>query len=97
VNVDVFWEWLERRKKKGALNTLKAVKSLIKNLEAIHAEKDLNAQESVLLATEMGWKSVNVKWVRNQNGNNQSWGNSKRVSEGYLQQLQKISENITEN
>jgi len=97
VNVDVFWEWLERRKKKGALNTLKAVRSLIKNLEAIHAEKDLNAQESVLLATEMGWKSVNIEWVRNHYGNNQGWRSSKRVSEGYLQQLQKISENITEN
>ena len=97
VSVESFDDWLTFRKKNKANNTDVAIGMLVKRLEEIDQEDDLSAQQAVDIAISNGWKSANVKWVRNQNGNNQSWRSSERAGGGYLQQLQKISENITES
>jgi len=70
VSTELWEEWLDIRKKKKAINSDTAIKSLVTNLEKIVEDGKYTANEAIRTAIENSWKTIKLEWMENINETN---------------------------
>lgn len=76
---DLWKEWMSVRVKKKAVNSDKAIDSLVNKIILIEQSGKYTAEQAITTAVENSWKSVCLEWMDNQNQSTSNAGNGKSV------------------
>lgn len=89
IDSELWDDWMLVRKKKGAVNSPRAMKSLVANLEEIaRAEHDPNM--AIDLAITKSWKTVELEYLKNIKGLNHGTHQQTDKQSSYLSELAAI-------
>ncbi|TQV82834.1 hypothetical protein [Aliikangiella coralliicola] len=74
VDLGIWKEFISLRKRKKAEKTVRATRSLIKNLDEC-VQNGVSRTDMILMCLDKGWKGVNYQWYLNLNSNNRGAAN----------------------
>ena len=60
---DLWKEWMDIRKRKKAINSVRAKEALVKNLKKI-VDAGIPAEQAITTAIEKSWKSIELEWLK---------------------------------